>query len=116
MKRTFVQCAKVLLDQDADPAAPGGAVTLALCGSWDHTGACRWPHHTSVEWDERKGTARVVFVAEDSDENHVRGLINRALAGGECTGPDGKVSCWKTTECSVGVLSDSEKAGPSRGA
>ncbi|MHA3772968.1 hypothetical protein ACXR0O_15650 [Verrucomicrobiota bacterium sgz303538] len=109
MNRTFVQCAKLLLEPDADPAAPGGAVTLALCGSWDHTGACRWPHHTSAEWDGRQGRVRVVFAAADEDETHVRAVIAQALASGECEGPDGKVSRWETTEHNAGILSESEE-------
>lgn len=110
MKRTFVECAILLLEPGADPAAPGGAVTLALCGSWDHSGACRWPHHTSAEWDERQGRVRVVFVADEEDEKHVRALIDRALASGECVGPDGKASRWETTGHSAGILSKSEEA------
>ena len=87
---------------------------MALCGSWDHAGPCRWPHQTSEEWDERRGQVRVVFVADAEDERHVRALIDRALAGGECVGPDGKLSRWVTAEHSAGLLSESEEAfGPS---
>ena len=109
MKRSFVQCAEVLLGADADPAAPGGAVTLALCGSWDHDGPCRWPHQTSATWDDRRGGVRVVFVADEDEETHVRDLIDIALTGGECVGPDGKLSHWKVTEQRGGVLSEAEK-------
>ena len=121
MKRSFVQCAELLLEPGADPAAPGGAVTIALCGSWDHAGACRWPHQTFAAWDEQRGSVRVVFVADEEDENHVRALIDRALASGECVGPDGKLNRWEATEHSAGVLSESEEAlgariGGSRGA
>lgn len=108
MKLRFVQCATILLEADADPAAPGGAVTLALCGSWDHPGACRWPHQTSATWDERRGEVRVVFVAEATEETQVRALIDGALAGGDCMGPDGKRSRWQATESATGVLSENE--------
>src|SRR5260221_57133 len=110
MKRSFVQCAEVLLEPDANPAAPGGAVTMALCGSWDHAGVCRWPHQTSAAWEEQRGRVRVVFVADAEDENHVRALIDRALASGECVGPDGRRSRWEVTERGAGVLSESEEA------
>lgn len=109
MKRSFVQCADVQLEPGADPAAPGGAVTLALCGSWDHAGACRWPHQTSAAWDERPGKVRVVFVADAEEENQVRALIERALASGECVGPDGKLSRWAALEHGAGILSESEE-------
>jgi hypothetical protein len=110
MKRFFVQCADVVLEAGADPAAPGGAVTVALCGSWDHAGACRWPHQTSAVWDDRRGQVRVVFVAEEEEESRVRALIDEALAGGECVGPDGKLSRWEATGHGAGVLSESEVA------
>jgi hypothetical protein len=110
MKQSFVQCAEVRLEADADPAAPGGAVTLALCGSWDHAGACRWPHHTSATWDDGRGEVRVLFVAEEAEEMHVRDLIEHALAGGECVGPDGRLSRWEVTELVAGVLTEDEEA------
>ena len=110
MKRSFVQCAEVLLESDAEAAAPGGAVTVALCGHWDHAGPCRWPHETSVTWDGRQGKVRVVFVADEEEEQQVRESIARALTGGECVGPDGKRSCWAATGHSAGVLSESEEA------
>jgi len=109
MKRTFMQCAEVLLEPDADARAPGGAVTLALCGSWDHAGACRWPHETSATWDERQGHVRVVFVAGEDEEKQVRDLITQSLAGGECVGPDGKRSRWAATGHGAGVVSESEE-------
>jgi hypothetical protein len=110
MKRSYVQCAEVLLEPDADPAAPGGAVTLALCGSWEHAGACRWPHETVVRWEGRRGWVRVVLVAAVKEEQDVRTLIDRALAGGVCPGPEGKPSRWQAMEYGAGVLSESEEA------
>ena len=109
MQRTYVQCAELTLKADADSAAPGGAVTLALCGSWDHAGPCRWPHETSGAWDGRRGRVRVVFAAKAEEEAHVRALIERALAGGECRGPDGTQSFWVVVEQGGGVLSESEE-------
>ena len=114
MKQSFVQCAELSLEEGADPAAPGGAVTKDLCGSWDHAGPCRWPHETSATWDGRQGTVRVVFVAEPEDEERVRALIDRALANGECTGPDGKLSRWKVTENAAGALTENEASWGAR--
>ena len=109
MKRSFVQCAELRLETDADPAAPGGAVTRALCGSWNHEGTCRWPHWTAAQWDDGRGMVRVVFVAEADEEGQVRALIERALTGGECVGPDRKVSRWKAMGHGAGALSESEE-------
>ena len=110
MKRTYVQCAELVLASEADPAAPGGAVTLALCGSWYHEGPCRWPHETSAVWDDRRGQVRVVFVADEEEETSVRTEIDRALAGGECVGPDGSTSRWEVQEQGAGALSEVDEA------
>ncbi len=44
----------------------------------------------------------------------MRALIDRALAGGECVGPQWKRSRWAVTEHGAGVLSESEDALGSR--
>ena len=76
----FVHGARLRLG-DVDPAAVGGAVTTALCGSWGHVGPCRWPHHNEIR--DGGGTAefRTVFVASPGDEREVRGLVDAALTG-----------------------------------
>jgi len=64
-------------------------VTVALCGHWEHEGACRWPHRTSIS--ARAGQSlqvRVVFVADDGEEPAVRGQIRDALDEGRlASGP-----------------------------
>ena len=108
MKRLFVQCGEVILEVGADRAAPGGAVTLELCGSWDHAGPCRWPHETSTSWDGNRGQVRVVFIATPEDEKQVRSLIERGLAAGRCVGPDGRESRWQASPSHPGVARDEE--------
>ena len=44
----FVHEATVELADGADPRALGGAITVALCGHWEHEPPCRWPHHTDI--------------------------------------------------------------------
>ncbi len=80
----FVQEAELLLADDTDPAAPGAAVTVALCGYWDHQGPCRWPHNNAITTDGG-GTARfrTLFVADGAEEQAVRDRIAGALADPE---------------------------------
>jgi hypothetical protein len=81
-------------DLDGDPAALGGAVTVALCGHWEHDGPCRWPHHNETRRDGDDVLLTVRFDATDDDVAEVRDAITRAVAGGASPGPDGRVSRW----------------------
>jgi hypothetical protein len=72
----FVHEAFVQLDESADPAAVGAAVTVALCGHWEHEPPCRWPHNNELGED---GTFRTLFVAPDAEEAEVRAKIVAAL-------------------------------------
>ena len=80
-REAFVQEAELQLARDTDPAAPGAAVTDALCGYWEHEGPCRWPHNNAIT-AERGTTARfrTRFVADGAEEQAVRDLIVGALA------------------------------------
>ena len=63
--QTYVHSAQVRLEPGGDAGAPGAAVTVALCGHWEHDGPCRWPHHTAVR--DPAGPEldlRVVFAAD----------------------------------------------------
>jgi len=86
--------ARVDLADGADLRAPGGAITVALCGHWEHEPPCRWPHHTDVEPAGDGHVVRTVFTVEPRDEAVVRAKIADALAAGEQAGPDGTVSRW----------------------
>ena len=80
-REAFVQEAELLLADDTDRRAPGAAVTVALCGYWEHEGPCRWPHNNAIT-AAGGGTARfrTLFVADDAVEPAVRDLIVGALA------------------------------------
>jgi hypothetical protein len=81
---------------DGDPAALGGAVTVALCGHWGHDGPCRWPHHTATEQDGESTIVTVRYVAPPNEVAEVRRLVSAAaLATGRLTGPDGRVTTWR---------------------
>ena len=78
-----------------DERAPGGAVTVALCGHWDHEGPCRWPHFSAISPDP-SGHHRLVveFNAPEDELEMVRAKIDAAVSHGQLTGPDGVVSNW----------------------
>jgi len=81
-------------DVDGDPAALGGAVTMALCGHWEHDGPCRWPHHTETLADGDELVTTVRFDAAEEEVESVRTTIIAALAAGNLVGPDGRRTTW----------------------
>jgi hypothetical protein len=90
----FVHEALIELAPDSDEGTPGAAVTVALCGHWEHEGTCRWPHRTSII--DRSGQSlrvRVVFASTAGDEPAVRELISRALGEGRL-GDKPRLSHW----------------------
>ena len=83
------------LASGSDDRAPGGAVTVALCGHWDHDGTCRWPHLSTIAPDGH-GLHRLLveFEAPEIEVDTVKDKIEAALEIGQLTGPDGRVSVW----------------------
>lgn len=81
---TYVHEATLVLI-DGDDSAPGAAVTVALCGHWEHEVPCRWPHHTSSYRQGDKRIVRTVAVIPEEEVDEVTGRIRRALTGGRWT-------------------------------
>ena len=81
-RRAFVQEAELELGPGMDPTAVGGAVTTALCGHWEHEGACRWPHNNEIHVAGGRATFRTLFIATSRDELEVRERIVRSLRAG----------------------------------
>jgi hypothetical protein len=80
MRQAFAHTA--LLALDGDEHAPGAAVTVELCGHWEHEPPCRVPHRTDVT-EERDGLGvRVLFACPPDEEPATRAAVERALAGG----------------------------------
>lgn len=96
MRQSFAHEAVLTMAEEADLAAPGAAVTLALCGSWDHEPPCPLaPHHTSAVRMDRKVRVRTLFATEPARESEVRALVERALASGSLVRPDGVATGWE---------------------
>jgi len=73
----YVHEAEIVLGDGTEPAAVGAAVTVALCGHWEHEGPCRWPHHNHIDG----ARFRTVFISTTQDEPEVRRRIRAALYG-----------------------------------
>ncbi len=110
MRGHYVHAASVRMDPDADPGAPGAAITLELCGSWDHEPPCPLaPHHTSPERNGGTVDLRIVFAVEPAREGEVRRRIDKALDSGTLTGPDGVRTNWSLQDSHAAVLSATER-------
>jgi hypothetical protein len=84
------------MESEQDLNAPGGAITVALCGSWEHPPPCPLaPHHTAAERDGDVVRLRVLFAAEPDDEPEVRRRVADALATGQVVTPSGDVARWR---------------------
>ena len=78
-----------------DVAALGAAVTVALCGHWEHGGPCRWEHFTRAEVVDAAVVVTVYFDAAAHEEQQVRERVREALAAGSLVGPDGTTTTWQ---------------------
>ena len=115
MRGHYVHTASLRMDPNADPGAPGAAITLELCGSWEHVPPCPLaPHHTSPERNGGAVDLRIVFAVEPTRESEVRGLIEKALASGSLTGPDGVTTRWSVLGTKAGVLTAAERGQAKR--
>ena len=109
MREVFVHEAVITMAADADERAPGAAITIALCGSWEHEPPCPLaPHHTAADRAGDEVRLRVVFATEPSSEAEVRTRINAALAEGTRTDPDGKRSQWRLDQAYPANLTPEE--------
>jgi hypothetical protein len=109
-RRTFVHEATVALPPEGDDRAPGGAITLALCGSWSHEPPCPLaPHHTAAERSGSEVALRVLFAADPADESRVRRLVDEALSAGSAAGPDGVRTSWQLVASGPGDVRPEEQ-------
>ena len=115
MRQAFAHDAVLLLQDGGDERAPGGAITVALCGSWSHDPPCPLaPHHTGVHRTGRELTLRLLFAAEPSDEARVRSMVDDVLARGWGHSPDGSRTTWDLVESGPSVVLAEEEAHAQR--
>jgi hypothetical protein len=109
MRRAFVQEAVLLMEPHADVRAPGAAVTVALCGHWEHEPPCPLaPHYVSVDGHDGELRVRILFAAEPDKEGEVRALIEQGLSG-RVKFPDGFATAWQLRASWPGEISAEEK-------
>jgi hypothetical protein len=115
MRQAFVHDAVVTMNSGGDVRAPGAAITVALCGHWEHEPPCPLaPHHTDAQRSGDQVRLRVLFATEPTAEGEVRDRIEQALSQDGLTGPDGITSRWHLRSARPGVLREDE-AGHARG-
>lgn len=91
--------------ESGDVQAPGGAITLELCGSWEHEGPCPVaPHHTGATRAGDEVRLRILFAAEPASEGDIRRRIARALAQGGLRGPGGETTHWRLVSSTASAV------------
>ena len=109
MRQAFVHDAVVTMEADGDARAPGAAITVALCGHWDHEPPCPLaPHSTDAQRSGDQVRLRVLFAADPTAEAEVRRRIEAALSQASLTGPDGVTARWQLRNAQPGLLRDDE--------
>ncbi|MGH3930630.1 MAG: hypothetical protein ACRDTF_11710 [Pseudonocardiaceae bacterium] len=109
MHAAFAHDATLRMAHGADIRAPGAAITVALCGHWEHDPPCPLaPHHSRAQRVGDIVRIRILFATEPELETEVRHRIDGALSGGRLRGPDGATTCWQLSHSQVGTISPEE--------
>src|SRR5450631_1226246 len=109
MRMAFAHEAVLAMDPLADMRAPGAAVTMALCGHWDHHPPCPLaPHHSSADRVGDEVRVRILFAVEPELEDTVRQGIDQALAAGQLFGPDSQTTQWQLRSSQPSVIQNNE--------
>ncbi len=109
LRVAFAHEAILSMSPDADSRALGAAITVALCGHWDHEPPCPLaPHHTSAARVGADVHLRTLFAVEPRREAGIRQRIEAALAGGVLVGPDDRVTRWQVRRVGASTVLASE--------
>jgi hypothetical protein len=110
VRQAYAHDAVVAIQPGGSPNALGGAITVALCGHWDHTPPCPLaPHYVTALPDGETVTLRILFATEPGNERRVRSLIGEALASGELAGPGGGLTTWQLRSAAPGDVRPEER-------
>jgi hypothetical protein len=98
------------VDRRFDDRAPGGAVTIRLCGTLEHDPPCPLaPHHTVASVSDSIARVRVVFACDPTRESEIRSRIEASLTAGSFRGPDGVRTEWQFLNAQSAQLDASEE-------
>lgn len=93
-----------------DPDAVGAAITVELCGHWDHEPPCPLaPHHIHNERHADDVSLRILFAVETDREEEVRRRIDEALARGRQETPEGFTARWQLVRSAPAAVRESER-------
>jgi hypothetical protein len=110
VRSAFAHDALLDMAVDADLAAPGGAITSALCGTFAHPPPCPLaPHHTRSTRRDDGVAVRVLFAVEPAREAEVRARIDGALRAGLGEAPDGTRTRWVLRGSTPGTVVEEER-------
>ncbi|WP_433188255.1 hypothetical protein [Actinoallomurus sp. CA-150999] len=110
MRRAFAHDAVVVMEAGGDVRAPGAAITVALCGHWEHEPPCPLaPHQTVAERAGDQVRLRVLFATEPTAETEVRDRIVEALSRSRLDGPDGATTRWRLLSARPGSVREDER-------
>lgn len=109
VREVFAHDAVLRVASGGDVRAPGAAITVALCGHWDHEPPCPLaPHHVAATPDGDVVRLRVLFAAEPADEAEVRRRISQALGSSRLLSPDGQLTEWVVRSTAPGRVRPDE--------
>jgi hypothetical protein len=108
VRQAFAHEAVLMMEPDADVRVPGAAVTVALCGHWNHEPPCPLaPHRVNADRVGGEVRVRVLFATEPAKEPEVRHRIEQALSG-QVPLPDGMPIRWQLRASSPSNVSAAE--------
>lgn len=113
MRTAFAHEAILDMPPGADERVPGAAVTVALCGHWDHKPPCPLaPHHVDADRVGGRLRVRILFATEPGSEAEVRRRIELALTG-RWPLPEGLTVGWRLSGSQASDVTPAE-AGQAR--
>lgn len=94
----YVEQATLKVPRGTDARSIGAAVTVELCGHWEHKPPCTWPHHTEIISDNpTEVTVRILYCARPDEQQTIRQRIKDSLQ-----------TKWELVACEPGSLTEAE--------